>query len=339
MANQPRNNSGDFLHADQFELEELRSAVFEGSDRLTRPLALSLLARKDYPGKADDLSRLLMNDDEQPGIRKVAAQELARVDGPEAAEHLRKALPVRDPLVKQEVISALGRIGGDEELKAIRRYRARKSGDVGRAAEMSSRLLAYVTGSRGEGLPAPPRRTWRPASEERAEPVKVTATRGKRLEEALKGARFQLPSSGLTGGGAVGLKCADRDMILLLHSTLEDQGLRSLSGGKALAAVVTERHALEDENWEIRFLVLTEPAEGEDTLRVLVSTVRGEVRFVGTLTLVGENGGTFEVVGVDGPGAIPLTARGTVKDLTIRFELLAAEGRRRPGGRRGVKKR
>ncbi len=339
MTRKPTHGGGDFLHAEAYELEELRSAVFQGSDRLPRPLALGLLARKAYPEKTDDFARLLMNDDEPPGLRKVAAHELARMDAPEATTLLREALSVRDPLVKQDVIAALARVGGDEELKAVRGFRDRKTGDVARSAQWTSQLLTYLTGARGNGVPMPPRRTWRPADERRAQPVEVAKARGKRLEAALDGARQAIPAAGLSPEGGLALTCGDREMVLLLREGISQGGAQALRDSRTVAAVITERHTLEDESWEIRFLVLTEPSDDETALRVLVCTPRGVVRFVGTLALKGDTPGAFELVGVDGPGAIPLLADGVLDEGVVRFDRLLAEQRTRPGSGRGVRKR
>ena len=72
-------HSGDMIDARAYSVDELRAAVFENRGGLSRPLALGLLARKNYAKKVADLQQILLDEKEQPRLRSIAASGLSRL--------------------------------------------------------------------------------------------------------------------------------------------------------------------------------------------------------------------------------------------------------------------
>src|ERR1044072_8106106 len=72
-------HSGDMIDGRAYSVDELRRAVFQGRGELSRPLALGLLARKEYPKKVADLQQILVDEKEQARLRAVADRTSRRL--------------------------------------------------------------------------------------------------------------------------------------------------------------------------------------------------------------------------------------------------------------------
>ncbi len=90
-----QHSGGDMIDASAYSVDELREAVFEGRGRVARPLALALLSRKNYPGKVADFQKILLDEDEQPRLRAIAASGLGEVQTPASLRALERGLDSR----------------------------------------------------------------------------------------------------------------------------------------------------------------------------------------------------------------------------------------------------
>src|SRR5919204_3487344 len=104
-------HSGDMIEAGAYSVDELREAVFEGRGRVARPLALALLSRKDYADKVRDLQSILMNEQETPRLRVLAASALGQTQTPAAVRALERGLQARETVTLRGVAKALANVG------------------------------------------------------------------------------------------------------------------------------------------------------------------------------------------------------------------------------------
>jgi hypothetical protein len=324
-----REPSGDFVEADQYQLDELRAAAFGESTSLSRQLAVALLGRKEYPNKVDDLERLLANEDEEPRLRIMAATELGRMGTPPAVERLSAALEVREPRVLQSVVDAAAATGDPEALRRVRTLRRRTQESLAGAADWGAQLLALKSGGRSRPLPAPPKRSLMSVNEKRAEPAKVRKLDDAAAERVIADVSAGLLKLDLSTRSALRARCGPRDLALLFtRPFLED--VPAALRGRTIALAVTELDHVEYESWEVRYLVVAQPTAGEIELHAL--SVSGELAFFGQATLRDDGSVEFSMQSVDRPDAVPAVLAGTFADGRLRIERFESE----PTGRRRV---
>jgi hypothetical protein len=324
--------SGDAISAEQFSVEELRRAVFEGSQRLTKPLALALLARKDYPEKIQDLRRVLTSSNQPAKVRQSAAVELGRIDKGEAREALVGVLEKqeRDPLVLRGVLSALQMAGGREGIEALRQRVGNMPESVNRRAAWTATALAYRLGV--EGFEIEPVGQLIKLERERAQPIKLNPVDPGLADKVIADVRQTLPALELSHTRAAAIECQGQTLMLLLNREMESaRTLELMSRRKMQVGVLATFEGVEGDNWSPRFHIFTQPARkgaDKDRVELLITTENGTLVFAGSAEIRGEEV-IFALATVDQPGAQAVEITGTYRDDQVRFESALAEEERR----------
>lgn len=328
MTSDPQDD--DIIDPEAYSVAELRTMVFKGKGVLSRPLALALLGRKAYPQKVSDLTRLLMDEEEQPRLRNMAGLLLGRAGTKAASRALERGLEVKNDLALRGVLQGLSLGGSAETPKALGRLKRRK-GIVGRVAARTAGLLAHRFGQRGAELaPAEAEKLLRVAPS-RAVPIDIASARGAQTTAAISGLAVSAPDLRLVAAGAKSMRCAGRRLLLLFDAAVEEEGMSRLRARKALVGVVAEHEELEGTGWEVKYRLLTEPQK-DGSIRLLVATARGVPVCAGVARIKGEKA-TFSLRTVDRPGAIALDIQGTFEDGRVAFTQARSDQRRRPSPR------
>lgn len=333
-----QEETNDFIDAEKYGVDELREAAFGRSETLSRPLALMLLGRKNYPQKVADLARLLSDEQEESRLRKMAAVELGRIGTPQAIERLETALHVKDSLVRQTVTEALAGSGREQAHAAVRRLRPGKQAALAETRQWANQLMSVRLGARGGDILAPPQRKWLRVDDKRAVPVRVRPGRPGDVAEAVRDLSAGPLKVTLSQEHAVQAQCGDRQFLFLFEREFLQQPPEQLLRKKAAPAVVAEKHTLEGEGWEARYLVITQPVKHENQTRVLLTSSSGTVAMVGTVGLDDQGRLAFRVQTADQPGAVPVEVEGLYESRELRFQRFLSEltsrGRTGPGLRK-----
>lgn len=318
--------ASDVIEADAFSVAELRKMVFEEEGPLSRPLALSLLARKTYPQKVRDLERLLMNEDETPRLRNLAGVALGRVGTPAAVKALQRGLDVRENLALRGVMEGLSLAGGEDGPSVVRPLK-RRAGATGETAKRTATLLSYRHGARGSEIDRAAQSPLR-VSPRRATPIEIRAARGKQVEEALARMSEAVPALALTKRGATSLRCEGRSFMFLFGHEAATEGLERFTAKKAQAGVVASRKVREGRGWGLKYHVLTEP-QADGRIVILVTTGKGRLMLAGTARVKGGRA-DFDLRSVEGAGALPVGLEGTYDGRRLMLTEARSDRRRRP---------
>ena len=315
----------DATWPERYSLEHLRAAALRGEGELARPLALALLSRVDYAQKVRDMTRVLMNDAENPRLRGMAATVLSQVGTRAAVNALERALTIDDDVALRSVLQGLSLTGTEASRQAVQGL-SRRRGVVGTAVRNAGVLLRHRLGASGAAV-ARPERTLR-VSPTIAVPITVRAATRTRAVQAVEQVMSDVPSLRLSAANAVAVRCLDRDLLFVFAADVVERGLARLVAAKAEAGVVLLRRVLEGSGWEVKHHVLTTP-ERDGTLRITVTSTRGRALYSGMATITGERA-TFVLRAVDTRGVAAIDLRGAFERGRLSFtEALTDPGIRR----------
>ena len=306
----------DAIDAEAFSVAELRDAALGAPGKLARPLALILLGRKNYPGKAEDFERLLHAVDSPPRIRHGAAIELGRIASPQAVAALERGLALDDDLGLRGVLEALTVAKTERVPAGLERLVARRD-PVGIAARRTMAVLTHRL-----GLPGPSLDTTPPT----LRPLEWRGAQHDEIDEAIGALAKSAPGLHVDRHGAVALRCVDRDYLLLSARQGGRIDVAHVLRQRAEVAVVMSLNQRESRHWSMRFRVTTEPSS-PNGVRIVVSTARGEVVLTGAGRLL-EGRATFELRSTGQAGGLQIEVDGEVVHGAIRI-LAARSGAHR----------
>lgn len=312
--------SGDMIEAAAYSVDELREAVFEGRGRVARPLALALLARKDYRNKLADLQTILTDEKEQPRLRALAASALGEIQTPASVRALERGLQSQESVTTRAAAKALANVGSRKHLETLQGL-ARQPGPVGRDAQRAlsvlSERLKVGASERGDIPTLPVTATGKPTR------IRVETPKPGDVANAVK----SLPSRKLARRGALSMKCQGRQLVFVFDEASLRQGIEMFRRGGEVG-IVAEPPGVEGVKWSPRYRVSVEPQD-EGAFRVFVTTQDGRIVFVGRGTAEGRQA-TFELAAADVPGALPVEIRGRFDGQKITFDQARSAVRRRP---------
>jgi hypothetical protein len=311
------------LHPDQFSVQALRAAAFEGGNpELSPALALQLLALKEYPQREDDLRQVLISETTLPRLRVTAALALGRLGTDGARAVLLEMLSVRDSHVLRGVVSALADIGGQAVIEGLRQLAPER---LDARTRMVVTQAAYGSNVSGFDLPSPD-----------ALVLLEMSGRGSRQiasapvpEEVAKTIWSYWHEEGMLIAAdrenALRLDCLGRELVVFLNRRLRTSRPGELTQQRWVAGVVMahELHrdeageeADEDEGWSHEYTVLTQPG-GDDSLDILVTSSIG-VAYAGK-GMLREGRVEFSLRAVDLPGARATIIEGAYERGRIRL--------------------
>ena len=300
--------SGDFVNAAQFSVGELREALFGRNPQISPALAVNLLAKKAYPEKLSDLTRVLDDATLPPQVRHNAALELSKMPGSKVRAVLRAHAEAEDPFVRRGVSAALA-----------------KFGEPAATAESTPQGLAQLlagekfTLPEKSGLAHPDPGRAEKIDIEEAPPISVGAIT-RQISAALPGVDFKPVL-------AQRLKCQRRETVLALNAAASAEAVRS--NASSIIGVVMERFRSEADHWEARYFVGARRAKSRDELDVFVASLTGQVIAAGTARLKGNEGG-FEIATLDIPGIVPFVIRGRYQNGRVTIDQATSDTKARP---------
>ena len=314
------HTSGDMIDAAEYSVDELREAVFEGRGRVARPLALALLARKDYPGKVADLQTVVTDEREQPRLRVLAASALGQIPTPAAVRALERGLQSSDAVTVRAAAKALAHVGGEKHVAALRKLAA-APGPLGRDAERALGVLTERLGGRGVRMPdaqtVPVHATGKPTK------IRIDPAAAADVAKAIR----TLPSRTLARRGAVSLSCQGRQLLFVFDEGSLGKGV-GMVDRRGEVGIVAEPPGIEGLKWSARYRVSVEP-EVKGAFRVSVTTPDGRPVLAGRGRVEGDSA-TFELGALDLPGALPVEIRGRFDGKKLTFDQARSAVRRRP---------
>ncbi len=314
--------SYDMIDADAYSVDELREATFEGPARLSRPLALALLGRKDYPQKVQDLERLLTNEQEVPRLRAMSAQFLGDMGGPDATRVLERGLDTRQGVTLRAVALALGKTGSRDHISRLESLTQRPD-PVGREARRALGLLTdRLPGTETTRL-SPEVSRLSPGQDERTAEIDV----GTPSEEDLAGAIRGVPSRRLSREGALSLRCQGRNLVFLFAEDSLRRGV-DLFAHQGEIGAVAERRKVEGTGWEERYRIIVEPRPNR-VFGVAVTTHDARPLLRGEGQIHGQEA-RFRLGSLDAPGALPVEVRGRFDGQRLTIDEARSSQRRRP---------
>lgn len=325
MAGDP--DAGDVIDAEAYSVAELRDMLFRNKGPLSPPLALALLGRKTYPRKVADMTRLLMDENAAPRLRVMAGQILGRAGSPAAVRALERGLEVKNELALRGVLEGLRQAGRAETPAMLARLKRRK-GVVGRTAARAAGLLGHRFGLRGNALPEAEGLRELRVDPRRSQPIEVARAPGARVKAALAELSAALPGAKLVGTGALALRCAGRDLLLLFEAAAQAEAPDHFGQRKALVGVIAEKATLEGSSWSVKYQLLTEPQK-DGTIRLLAASMRGVPVYAGTARIKGGRA-TFAWRTLDRPGAVAVDIQGAFEEGRIAVKQARSSARRRP---------
>lgn len=349
-----RTTEADLVSADDFTVAELRAALFddtEPSDRkrdahpgrdgngdpaadspaeLGQLVVLSLLARKPYDEKHEDLRRLLFDDDRESRLRHSAAVSLGRAFGQDAESTLLEALESETltPDVRRGVLTALGAVGSEAVLDALADDRKQFSEPVRRQAAWAETLIAYRAGT--------------PPNDERGrlslpELVEID---GESFEVAIRAADTDVRKAALADvrrsqhhlplavseDHIYELTCLNQRLLIVFDEEFV-QAADAPFERKYVASVILGRTDIEADEWSPRHYLLVHPVgessendeteagqeRGRDRGELFITSTNGRILYGGTVVHE-DDGLTFELRAVERPGLRPVRFKGRFAD-------------------------
>lgn len=307
--------SADIVEANDYSVEQLRQVLFAGSQILPKSIAVSLLERKSYAEKFDDIRHVLEDEQQDAKTRHAAAMALGRLGTPEAMEILRSKLEIEDRFLQRGVRQAL-------EQAAITRASSEEAGEAEPSEDRGwgQRLAAFRSGAPGLEFSFPTGQQLLPIDLEQALTVEIKPALTGEASQIIE--EISLGSAGLrlTRANAVGMRCAGRDLMVLLSD--DEPGLKKpavLAERKAFLGVVAIRFGLESQAWSPKYYVLTQPGKERGEAQILLTTTRGRMIFAGTARIEGERA-EFSLHAVVQPGATATEVTGSYDAGVLRLE-------------------
>ncbi len=323
--------SSDYIGAGDLSVDELRSALFGGSDRWSPHIALSLLGRKDYPQKEADLGRILAEGEGR--LPMMAAHELGRLGTPDAGRMLIRALAHGEASLRRASALNLAASGSIEARSALHQFLGDTAGSEAdrQAAAWSTQLLALRLGDALDQPIVAREESTLPVQDSDARPVEAepfAEAEAKRVIGDLAQSPLHIDHA---THAAQHLRCADRDFALVFTERANQTGLDRLGGESVILAVVADQDGVEVDEWSTRYLVVSDPRD-DRTVDLVVITPDGRPVMVGRGDIDGAV--AFHLRTVDQPGAVAVDCVGHINADGVRFDRFVSEQRISRRGRR-----
>lgn len=289
----------------------LSEAATGGVERIPPSLAVDLLAELEISEqeRSEALQAVLRNSRTESPVKALVIHSLARLRGSEAVPDILDALrgaPEQDSAVAVAVATALGRVGGAEQVGTVRGLVDSTSHErVRQVARFATNLLAHRHGLADQVVEFP-EASLQPRPEATGASVfRSTAAGQFRRRESLDAARHDLPWLS-EDQDSYEIQCGRQLLTVLVPRGITGKdGIAQLTARPLVAAVITARKESSGESFA-SLLVLTHPGKGG--VEAMVSRLKGEPFLLGKGT-VERDEAVFELDSVQAPGLPAVSVR------------------------------
>ena len=301
------------LDAEAVSLRSLRDAVMGREIGLSRSRAMALLAETDWPGKVMELGLVLADETSPLGVRIQAATILGRQPGRESNELLVQQLGTGEGRLLAAVFRALGRVGDENALVAVRATLARAQASARAHGEFAAALMAHrlrsAEGDVSIGFDA------LDLPDAAARPFDIERAGGVDAEFAIRSLAWEPFGIDYSEPHVYQMRCGRSEWIILFNRNLtRDGATRSLARQRALLGLVASRFA-RDSPFFARLLILASP-NPHDRVGISLHRTRGAAVIAGHGTLV-DGRLDVELRSRAAPGAYPFRFEGRYEDGTL----------------------
>lgn len=298
---------------------QLRAALTDEMDDIRAVDALIQLNARGGPSLSALLIDLATNSDDID-LRATAAHALGQKAMPKHRATLRQVVDDDEREVARRAAEAMGRIGGEAELKKLRTLRP-KDPVVKRAVETAKTLLTYRTGATRGRLSVPQPSETLTLGKAKAGEIVIQAVDPEVLAGISDHLKKMLPQLPLARSAHT-LECGKAQFLVVLHKDLAKKNLDTMKG-KSMVAGALLRQAQIDGTYYLDGEILTHPGTG-NSVRVFVMRHSGEVSHYGELAL-GEKSAAFNVTAMNTRHAKPIELRGSIAYRTLNITVERAK--------------
>jgi hypothetical protein len=287
---------------------ELVAAVEGRSDTLGSREALEELSRRRSSRRTTVLTEVLA-DSKRPGdLRAAAAVELGRDNKASHRDALVGALGSRDHAVVRRAAEALGRIGDEDALAALRSLRPR-SAPVQRSVRFARTLISYRLGLDSDRLQPPGADELLEVQSQEAVPVSVEPLTAPSLEEVVPDLRQQLPAIIVSTEGAHTITCGNERFLLVFNAEVHRRKTLARLGRRTTVIGVVFKRSAGLDRFYLHEYQLVDPGQDGTPLLFGVRTT-GVVTHFGQIGLKTEEA-DFTLRTLNTPYAPPVDIEGT----------------------------
>ena len=273
----PRQNAWTFRTAVPMQ-RELVAAVEGRSETLGSREALQELSRRRSSQRTSVLTEVV-TDSRRPGdLRAAAAVELGRDNKASHRDALVGALRSRDHAVVRRAAEALGRIGDEDALAALRSLRPR-SAPVQQSVRFARTLVSYRLGLDSDRLQPPGADELLEVQPREAIPVTVEPLAAPSLEEVVPDLRQQLPAMPVSAEGAHTIICGDERFLLTFNAELHRRKTLAMLGRRTTVAAVVFKWSVGLDRFFLHEYQLVDPGQDGEPLLFGVRTTGVLIHF------------------------------------------------------------
>lgn len=290
--------------------DEKMIAITLGRDiSFSRPTAITMLRLSDRRDKVNIFNELLINEEDEPRFRYLAAENLYLLNTADARESLMEASrKVKNPEIQVGIVKSLGRIGKEDALDEILRIKERADGVLLHYAQFAASLLTHRFGLKGHGLSAPEKILGIPPDE--ATPVDFLHPENDEAELCMKSLKVEPFDMEFSARSMRQLNCRGlRWMLVLNKQYVQVDSFKILKKRKTLLGVMASK-SMESDTYSAAYLMLTAPSSDGERVDIFIPRVTGEHGFVGQATPLRGTEAQFEIRSSDQVGIFPMETKG-----------------------------
>ncbi len=272
----------------QSDLDLLRRLVQGDIRDAARVKALALLAKIDPQGACELLAEVLLNQDEDKGLRAVAAVAISHCRPRARVQEvlLRALRATKSRLLEAKIAKSLGRIGDQEALESLAALRGSPAG-VGSQADLARTLIAARLDLQGDIPPVEPSRGDLPPSAGLV-PVGLEPMGPGEIEEVLESFDDTFHGIEIDPGVAFRIKIGGDDQPLLLNREAFLGGsFEPLIRRRLLLGLLTLR-SQEAGTYSVDHLICCDPGK-DGTAHLSFFSTTGQPTYAGEVEFQGDS--------------------------------------------------
>ena len=244
--------------------EELVAVVSGRRPGEDRHVALKEFLRRRSPRIGPVLRDLVVDRAAPAELRGAAAIALGGKRDPDNQTALIEALATAEPAVVRRASEALGRIGDEHALAALKRTRVEPGGGTGRSVAFAQTLIGYRLGLGSERLEPPPAAELLHVARDRAVPLTFTPVKTEAFRAARPSLEEALPAIAISEKGSIRFTCRSEHLWIVVPEEVAGERIGArLSDRSAVAAVVLKESTCPG-GWYVYEYILSHPQEGKN---------------------------------------------------------------------------